>query len=328
MPGHADFAAWIAGLEEADELGPAVVVEAFVGLREEPPAPVQRVVLAASVAERVVLHPAPALIHRGVGDLDQMERIRDLPSGREHRVEDFAIGTGQIQRGPLDRVEPGFRAAGQPGDGWCGVSAFDHVEQDTSSDVNDRCRPVLAATLAAAHEQCLVEAECVHVADAVRIVEERFAVGLHGVVHGVPIATELVGDVAHRPAVQADLKCHPPPGAVRQRQPRWCDFGDVQRPRVHRTRCRVAAPAVLTPQQPRSSSEHREIDQQHRVSILDLRRRTTAETGRSWPAGLDHDRDALTRVLNAEHGHVGQTNEQLAHARSIRFHRGTSIWPA
>ena len=79
---------------------------------------------------------------------------------------------------------------------------------------------------------------------------------------------------------------------------------------------------MLTPQQPRRPSEHREIDQQHRIAVLHFRRGSTPETRRAWAAGLDHDRYSLTTVVDTEHGHLWQTNKHLAHARSIRFEQG------
>ena len=38
---HADLAAGIAGVEQAEQRGAAMVVEPFIGLRQQPPAPVE-----------------------------------------------------------------------------------------------------------------------------------------------------------------------------------------------------------------------------------------------------------------------------------------------
>lgn len=64
-----------------------MVVESFVGLGEQPPGPVQRIRFVTPMAERVVLHPASALIELGVRQLHEMERISDLDRGGEHRGE-------------------------------------------------------------------------------------------------------------------------------------------------------------------------------------------------------------------------------------------------
>ena len=90
-PDNTDLASRITGLEQPNKLGPAaVLVDAIVGHREETSAPIERVVLAAPVAEPVVLQPASALIHGLVRQLEKVERIGDLPSDWEHRVEHLA----------------------------------------------------------------------------------------------------------------------------------------------------------------------------------------------------------------------------------------------
>jgi hypothetical protein len=65
MPGGAHLAAGVAGFEEAAQLRVAAFVEPFVRLGEQPAGPVQRVVLAAPMADGVVLHPTPALVSEG-----------------------------------------------------------------------------------------------------------------------------------------------------------------------------------------------------------------------------------------------------------------------
>src|SRR5690606_2421367 len=73
VPGEADLAAGIAGLEQPDELGVAGVVEAFVALGEQPAGTVERVGAAAPMTERVLLDPAAALIELRVRQLDDVE---------------------------------------------------------------------------------------------------------------------------------------------------------------------------------------------------------------------------------------------------------------
>ena len=64
-----------------------MVVEAFVGLGEQPPGPVQRIGFVTPMAESVVLHPASAFVELGVRQLHEMERISDLDRSGEHRGE-------------------------------------------------------------------------------------------------------------------------------------------------------------------------------------------------------------------------------------------------
>jgi hypothetical protein len=69
MPGGADLTAGVAGIEEPEELGLAAFVEAFVALGEQPPRSVERVVLAAPVAEGLGLDPAADLVETLVGQV-------------------------------------------------------------------------------------------------------------------------------------------------------------------------------------------------------------------------------------------------------------------
>jgi len=74
VPGSADLAVGVAGVEQTEQLGAAGLVETLIGFGQQAPAPVQRVVLAAPVPAGVVLDPAAALIELGVGQLDDMEQ--------------------------------------------------------------------------------------------------------------------------------------------------------------------------------------------------------------------------------------------------------------
>ena len=112
VPGHAHLAFGVAGFEQAEQLGAAALVETFVGLGQQATAAVERVGLAAAMAERLVLHPAAHLVELGVGQLDEMERIGDLGGVGQHRVEHRPIRPGQIERRPLDRG-PATRRCGR-----------------------------------------------------------------------------------------------------------------------------------------------------------------------------------------------------------------------
>jgi hypothetical protein len=84
---------WDHGVEQSEELGPSLLGEALVGPGEQTPAPIQRIILVTAMAEGLVLHPPPALIQLGVGQLHEMKRIRDLHCVGQHRVEHRPVGT-------------------------------------------------------------------------------------------------------------------------------------------------------------------------------------------------------------------------------------------
>ena len=63
-------ASGIAGVEQPQQVRAASVVEALIGLGEQPPGPVERVVLVIPMAEGLVLHVPTALVEPLVGELD------------------------------------------------------------------------------------------------------------------------------------------------------------------------------------------------------------------------------------------------------------------
>ena len=78
----AHFAAWYASVQEPEELLATTVVQSLVGLGRQSPRPLERVVLAAPVPERLVLDTPPALVELLVGVLDDVEGVRHLSGVR------------------------------------------------------------------------------------------------------------------------------------------------------------------------------------------------------------------------------------------------------
>jgi hypothetical protein len=70
----------VAGLQQAEQLGASLLGEALVGSGEQTPAPVQRVVLVAPVAEGLVLRPALAFVELGAAP--GMATPRSFPKRR------------------------------------------------------------------------------------------------------------------------------------------------------------------------------------------------------------------------------------------------------
>ncbi len=77
VPGVADLAVWVAGGEQAEQLGLSVFVETLMGLGQQASGSIERIMLASPVSQRVVLHPSTALVELGVGQLHQMKRVGD-----------------------------------------------------------------------------------------------------------------------------------------------------------------------------------------------------------------------------------------------------------
>lgn len=75
--GGADFALEVAGVEAGLDARPPAVGEPFVGAEELAADPVERVSLAASMAEGVLLDAAAALVEAGVGEPHGVEVVDD-----------------------------------------------------------------------------------------------------------------------------------------------------------------------------------------------------------------------------------------------------------
>ena len=93
MPGGGHFSVGVSGPQQANELLATGVFEPFLGLGEQAPDPIERVGLATTVPERLVLDTPAGFVELGVGVFDDMERIGHLGGPGHHGVEDGPIGT-------------------------------------------------------------------------------------------------------------------------------------------------------------------------------------------------------------------------------------------
>jgi hypothetical protein len=82
---------------------------------------------------------------------------------------------------------------------------------------------------------------------------------------------------------------------------------------------------VLAPDEPGAAAEHRQVDQPDRRTILDRHLTAAARAPRPRFAGLDVDAQRLAGdVDHGEHVHVGESDQQLADARALELHRGST----
>lgn len=157
VPGHLHLASRIPGSQQASSLGVASFVETFVGLGQQAAGPIQRVVLAASMTERLGLDPTATLIQLGVRQPDDVKWVGHLGGVGHHGVEHLAVRSGQVQRGPLDAVPPLGRSLCEPVDRSPGAASLDDVEELPSSDVDDLGGPLLASPWPETTPQRLIE---------------------------------------------------------------------------------------------------------------------------------------------------------------------------
>lgn len=161
----------------------------------------------------------------------------------------------------------------------------------------------------------LVHAERLDLArSAVVGVEQGGAVGDHGAVDGVPVRSELGGHIADRTASPTDLDRRSPPSPIRDRQAWRGDPWLLMGPGPDPAPPLRATPAVLAPAQGHWPTEAAQVDQVDHRPVLRPRPLTAARTRRR----LDGDHEAtVERLVDLEHVHRGQTDQQLAHARAL-----------
>jgi len=189
----------------------ALVVEPFVAGEQQLADAIERVVLAASMAQRLVLHPPADLVQAPVADPDHVKWICHsggvVQLGRQPGPE----GLGQVGGHHLDAGDPVRIGVLGPSSQVSGRVAPDHVDEhlgpqvDQASGVDGGVGPV------GGQERGLVHPELLHGADAPGVVDERRAVFDHRVHHRPPAHAQLGRHPRHRPGPG------PPDGTPRPR---------------------------------------------------------------------------------------------------------------
>ena len=294
-------------------------------LGQQPSGAIQRIVLAAPMPDRLVLDAAATLVQLLIRELDEMERVGDLGDVRERVVEGLAIRPGEVQHAPTDRGAPLVGTILEPGAG---------TAASRPSTTSRSCAPPPAVTSTIEVHHCWVRQRprrqnrvssrpsAADRADPFGILDQRCPIGDHRVVDGVPVAAELAGNLRHRATEPTDLLAHhrPARSVIAARAGASRGSSPVHDPSRHDDV--RAAPPMLVPHQPRWPTEARQVHQLDlRVGPSPTRSRRTARPS-PWPTLLDmHHQRRVVGVIDAEHVHLGKTNQQLAHTRRVTLHR-------
>jgi hypothetical protein len=166
--------------------------------------------------------------------------------------------------------------------------------------------PIVSFCTPEADEEHLVEAEGADLAEAPGVVvDERGAVGQQRVVRPVPVAAELVDDLAHAAGVLSDLLGRPARRSIGQRHAGRTDAPVLLGLGSHLTLGLGAAPAALSPDGPRLATEAGRVKELEDRSVLHLRDHAARRTPRPSAARLDvHEQRPIDLVDDAEHEHV------------------------
>jgi len=305
-------------------LGP-LVVEPLLRLGQQTPASIEGIGLPSSMTERLVLDPPAALIELGVGELADMKGVGHQGGVRHHDLEDVAIGAGQIEGAELDSIPEGPSLFGQPPHGLGTAATRDDVEQLSGPDIDQLGREVLVVEGTDPDHEHLVESEGGDLADAILVgLEQGFAIGDDGVVHGVPVTPELAGHLVHTPGMLADLESRPPGGAGGEELSRSGDPVVLLGPAAHGAITVRAHPPALPPHQSAGTSLKGQVDEFDPRAVLHLGGHATRRAAHRSGLALDMDLAHATRsVLDAQEPNVGKSDHP--HQRALGP-RGSSIF--
>ena len=137
----------------------ASLVETLVAGQEELADPIERIDLAATMAERLVLDPPAHLVDAAVGDSHDMKRVGDADGVVEVRGGARAIALGEVGGDDPDGSHPGGVLAGAPSAQVRGGVALHQVDHPLAIQIDEAGHvdgPVLPRR---SQERSLVDAE-------------------------------------------------------------------------------------------------------------------------------------------------------------------------
>ena len=115
LPGDVDLVARVAGVQAAGDLGLLLLGEVFHAVAEQPADLVQRVVLVAAAAQRVLLHAAADFVDDLGAEPDHVEGIEDRDRVRKLVMDGVRVAAERVESGLLDAVEEPVGLGLQPG---------------------------------------------------------------------------------------------------------------------------------------------------------------------------------------------------------------------
>ena len=162
-----------------------------------------------------------------------------------------------------------------------------------------------------AHEEHLVEAERADGTITIRvIVTKRLAIGDDGVVHGVPVTSELAGDLVDGSREATDLLGDPTPRPVGHRHPGRADPRVLLGPGDPRAQLVRAGEAPLVPDKAGAPTKAGKVDERDERPLLQACLESAGLAERGGLPALDvHAKLGVGFIFDTEHGDVGQTDK-------------------
>jgi hypothetical protein len=153
----------------------AAFIETFGTREQQLSDPIQRIGLATTMSERLVLHAAAHLVETAVRDPHHMERIRDAGRVIEMRRPSRSEALGELGGDDLDPGQPSRVGLRGPSPQISRCVAFDHVDHDPFAQVDETGRVDRRVLRIRPQERGLIDAELAHGTHAVGIIASGVA---------------------------------------------------------------------------------------------------------------------------------------------------------
>jgi len=321
QPGAEQLVLGIADTQSSEQLLPAALVEALFAFQEQLADPKQRIVLAPSVPEGLVLDPPADLVEHPVGDANHMERVGHRLGVGEVRGEPRTVGVGQVESDDLHPPAPANRTLGTPSSQLEGASSLEEVEHPAPVEVDQDGRVDGGVGGVGRQIGVLVDPEGAHRAHPAAVVDKRGPVEADRRPGGVPGHAVLDGDRGHRAAALADLAGHLGTGAHREHLAGGDAF-DLLGPGLLDAAAAPTAPATLSDHQPARPSEAVQVPQLHLDAVLGLGPPAARRTRRLRSSGLGPDDDFARTFFHREHLQPGKAEHLLRQPDTVVHRQG------
>ncbi|CAM4110766.1 hypothetical protein HEMA109418_09415 [Helcobacillus massiliensis] len=297
--------------------------EAFPSSAENMTDPIERLALAASAAEGLLLDPAADIIDRSPGELDDVERIQHAGGALELVIDRVLVSLERVQRRDLDPLAELIAPLVEPVSVGLAGSARDQVQQPGSgvgpaSQIDHpgellRTAPARVTVM----PDVFVHAQDLHVLEADRVIRGLDQDWPNLGPDRVPRRAKLPGQALDRRPLVAEQADRPPDRARAQQPPRRVYPGVLLDERDHLTDALETDPATLAPPNPHRPTRPRSIDHlDHHPAV----------TGGDDPAaGAAHDRiaglhlkhQARRSLRDRDQVEAGEVEENIASVAAI-----------
>jgi hypothetical protein len=273
--------------------------ELLLGGQQQLADAVQRIALAAPVAQGRLLHAAADLVDHQVGQPDGVEVVHHHPGMAQRGDQRARIAAPWIQRDRGDLGQPVAGTAAEPAVHRGPGAVGHHIQQPATLEI-DQASDVPSRRQAGGLEEAgLVQAERGDTVQAIGILHQRPAEIGHRPHHGRPANPEVTRHRRDRVGVLADPPTGLGAGPLGQDRPRT-DRGDLLGPGPHPT-CRLgAAPDPLAPAQHHRPAASGQVAYPDRAAAVGFGSHPTALTADHSGRGLNDELPLTTDDLCGE----------------------------